>query len=62
MMGGWGFAIVGLGWFNFYYQNQAFDLHFTLPVYPLIFAVSCFVMAEIFAEGKNLLEDKEFIV
>ncbi|MEZ4772648.1 MAG: DUF2975 domain-containing protein [Bacteroidia bacterium] len=62
VMGKWALAAFGLSCFNFYYQNGDFDLNFTIAFAPLLFSVACFVMKEIFTEGKNLLEDKNLIV
>lgn len=48
--------------FNFYYQDKVLILRFSIPFTSLMLAMSCFVLAEIFSEGKLLSEDKKLIV
>lgn len=51
-----------LSCFNFSYLEGQFNLSIDLPFAPLSFAVSALVLAEIFKEGKQLLEDQNMII
>lgn len=57
-----GFIGAAVSCFNFMYLAGEFNISLTIPFAPLLFAVSCLVMAEVFNEGRRLLEDKNLIV
>lgn len=48
--------------FNFSYMAGDFKLGLTIAWSPLLFSMASLVLAEIFKEGKELLEDKNTIV
>lgn len=57
-----GLGAVALAAVNFLSLGGTFQLSMTLPVLPMLFVAVCFVLAEVFEEGKALLEDKNLIV
>jgi len=57
-----GLATVIISCFNFYNTDVASDINFTLPFGPAAFMLACLVMAEVFKEGKQLVEDKNMII
>ncbi len=57
-----GFILFVLSCFNFSYINGISDFHISIAFGPLLFAVSCLVLAEVFKAGKRLLEDKNMII
>jgi hypothetical protein len=60
---GW-WALIGFvaSCFNFSYLSDHTSLFFEIAWGPLAVSASCFVLAEIFKEGNELLEDKNSIV
>lgn len=58
----YGLVIAGISMFNFFIQGEISDLHFSIPFTPLAFALGCWVLADIFEEGKVLMEDKHSII
>lgn len=58
----YGFLATLLSFFNISYFQSEFDFHFTIPFAPLILASLALVLAEVFKEGKLLLEDKNLII
>lgn len=57
-----GFVAFGVSCFNFSYLNGDLQVNVGLVLGPLIFGVACLVLAEVFKEGKALLEDKQMII
>lgn len=60
---GW-WALIGfiMSCFNFSYLDNQFTLLFDIAWGPLAFGIGCYVLAEVFKEGKELLEDKNAII
>ena len=58
----YGVFIFLLGTFNFLYLDGHITWYFKLPLGPLGFSAACLVLAEVFKEGKLLLEDKNAII
>jgi len=54
--------MAALGFFNYYSDGTVSRLQLTIPFTPLLLGMAGFVMAEVFAEGKSLTEDKNLIV
>ncbi len=57
-----GFAGVVFACFNFIYLDGELNINLTIPFAPLLFAMACLVMAEVFDEGRKLLEEQKLIV
>ncbi|MEL6358068.1 MAG: hypothetical protein AAFQ37_14180, partial [Bacteroidota bacterium] len=57
-----GLLIVIISAFNFYAGAGEVQFHFTIPFLPLLFSVGSFVLAQIFTQGKALVEDKNLII
>lgn len=51
-----------LSCFNIDYHDGEYGFHLKSAFGPLIFALACLVLAEIFKEGRRLLEDQKLIV
>ena len=57
-----GFILSGIGFFNFGIVDGITNVHFTIPFGSLLFSAACLVLAEVFKEGKKLLDDSNAIV
>jgi len=55
------FIIVGISFFNFYYDGKL-TVDLTLPFTPLLFGAASYMMAEVFKEGLALAEDNKSII
>jgi hypothetical protein len=58
----YGFIALPFSVFNLIYLEGQLNFRFTIPFGTLILILSSQVLAEVFSEGKNLLEDKNMIV
>ena len=48
--------------FNLTLDSENLGLFFSFPVWPLAFTLTCLVLANVFKEGKSLLDDKNSII
>lgn len=48
--------------FQFFYANGEGNLSLNFAIGPLLFTIACLVLAEVFNEGRKLLEEKNLIV
>ncbi|MBW1297397.1 hypothetical protein [Aquimarina litoralis] len=48
--------------FNFIWQEDISNVHFSIPFSAISFSVACLVLSIVFKEGKILMDDKESIV
>lgn len=51
-----------LGCFNIFWVGEKFELNFTIPFFPLLASLSCFLLAIIFEEGLKLSEENKTII
>lgn len=58
----YGAGIVLISSFNLLIQAEGTHLSLTIPFAPIAFTLGCLILAEIFQEGKILLEDKNSII
>jgi len=58
----YGFFAAVFSCFNISYVKSEFDLHLSIPFVPLILVSLALVLAEVFREGKILVEDKNLII
>lgn len=66
-MAKYGFMIAALSAFNFYYKGEVesaslFSWSLDIPFVPLMFALGCKVLAEIFKQGQLLSEENQSFV
>ena len=57
-----GFIAFLFSCFNIAYIDNNISFMFTFAMGPLVFAVSCLVLSEVFREGKHLLEENDMFV
>lgn len=58
----YGFIIALLSAFNFMYFDGHFTASFSFPFGPLIFALACGILAQVFSQGRTLSEEQKLIV
>jgi hypothetical protein len=58
----YGVIMVLIGFFNFINHEGQNSFQLTIPFGPIMFTMACWVLAEIFREGKELSEDNKSIV
>jgi len=61
-MAQYGFIAFAISCFDFMYWQDQFTISLNFAWGPLAFAVACLVLAEVFKEGRDLLEDQKSIV
>ena len=58
----YGLLIALISMFNFFIQGDIADVNFSIPFTPLAFALGCWVLADVFEEGRILTEDRNSII